>query len=147
MSLLWPVVAAGLIGVGLALQPVINGVSASILNSALAAAFLSLLVSALLVLVLFWLKAEPTRLNQIFDLPWWVFLGGLFGAVFVSGSVALVPVMGAASFFVCLIAGQLAGAVLADVIGAFGLEPRTLSVRKLAGVALAFAGVVLVRTG
>jgi transporter family-2 protein len=80
-------------------------------------------------------------------LPWWVIFGGLIGAVFVSGGIILVPVMGVASFFVCLIAGQLVGAVVADAIGAFGLEPRALSARKLAGVALAFAGVVLVRSG
>lgn len=147
MTWLWPVVAATLIGVGLSLQPVINGVSASVLNSALAAAIISLLVSGVLVFALFWLKGEPTRLGQLFDLPWWIVFGGLFGAVFVSGSVVLVPVMGAASFFVCLIAGQLVGSVVADVIGAFGLEPRALSARKLAGIVLAFAGVVLVRSG
>lgn len=147
MTWLWPMVAAVLIGLALAFQPLINGATASVLNSALAAATFSLLLSAITVFVLFWLNGAPTRVGQLFELPWWAVFGGLIGAIFVFGSTVLVPVMGATVFFVCFIAGQLIGAVVADAIGAFGLEPRSLSVRKLAGVALAFAGVVLVRSG
>ncbi|MFT7596112.1 MAG: transporter family-2 protein [Paracoccaceae bacterium] len=147
MTWLWPVVAAGLIGIALSFQPVINGASASVLNSAFAAATFSLLLSAATVFVLFCLSGAPTQASQLLQLPWWAVFGGFIGAVFVSGGIFLVPIMGAAVFFVCLIAGQLVGAVVADTIGAFGLEPRALSARKLAGVGLAFAGVVLVRWG
>lgn len=147
MSLLWPVVAAVLIGVALSFQPIINSASASVLNSAFAAATFSLLLSAVTVFVLFCLNGAPTQVSQLLQLPWWAVFGGLFGAAFVSGGIFLVPIMGAAAFFLCLIAGQLVGSVFADTIGAFGLEPQTLSVNKLVGVALAFAGVVLVRWG
>ena len=43
MVALWPVVLAVFIGAALSFQPVINNVSAGILNSALAAATISLL--------------------------------------------------------------------------------------------------------
>lgn len=147
MTWLWPMMVAVLIGCALSVQPVINSVTAGIFDSVFAAATFSLLLSAVTVFGLWWFSGAPTRPAQLFDLPWWAVLGGLIGAVFVSGGAMLVPVMGAAAFFVCLIAGQLVGSVLADMFGAFGLEPRALSVRKLAGVALAFAGVVLVRWG
>lgn len=147
MTWLLPVVAAVLIGIALSFQPVINGASASVLNSAFAAATFSLLVSAVTVFVLFCLNGAPTQASQLLNLPWWAVFGGIIGAVFVSGGIFLVPIMGAAVFFVCLIAGQLVGAVFADTIGALGLEPRALSIRKFAGMALAFSGVVLVRWG
>jgi transporter family-2 protein len=147
MTWLWPMLAAGLIGVALSMQPAINSASAGILQSAFAAATVSLVLSAITVFVLFWISGAPTRADQLLDLPWWVAFGGLIGAVFVTGGATLVPIMGAAVFIVCLIAGQLFGSVIADSIGAFGLEPRALSVRKLVGVTLAFAGVLLVRWG
>lgn len=140
-------IAACLIGFAISQQPAINGATAGALNSVFAAAAFSLTLSALTVFLLFWLSDAPTRPAQFLALPWWSVLGGLIGAVFVAGGAYLVPVTGAALFFVCLIAGQLVGAVIADTIGAFGLEPRALSARKLAGIALAFAGVLLVRWG
>lgn len=147
MTYLWPMLAAVLIGSALSMQPVINSVSAGVLNSAFAAAAFSLLLSAMTVFAIWWFSGAPTRPAQLLDLPWWAVFGGLIGAAFVSGGAILVPVMGATAFFVCLIAGQLVGSVFADTFGAFGQEPRALSVRRLAGVALAFAGVVLVRWG
>lgn len=147
MSPLWPVLAAVLIGAALSFQTAINSASASVLNSAFAAATFSLALSAVTVFVLYFVSGAPTPAGQWSQLPWWVMFGGFFGALFVSGSIVLVPIMGAAAFFLCLIAGQLAGAVIADTIGAFGLEPRAPSMNKLLGVALAFAGVVLVRWG
>lgn len=50
-------------------------------------------------------------------------------------------------FFVCVIAGQLVGAVIADYIGAFGLVSRDLSISKLVGVFMAFLAVLFVRFG
>lgn len=147
MTSLWPAVAAVLIGAAISFQPIINSTSASVLNSAFAAATFSLLLSAVTVFVLFCLNGAPTQVSQFLQLPWWAVFGGLFGAAFVSGGIFLVPIMGAAAFFICLIAGQLAGSVFADTIGAFELEPQALTARKLVGVALAFSGVVLVRWG
>lgn len=145
MGLYWSVPVAFAIGVALSQQPVINAVTSQILNSAFAAAAVSLGISTLIVLGMFAVSGAPTQPASFWSLPWWAVLAGLFGAVFVSGGAMLVPVMGATLFFLCLIAGQLTGAVVADTIGAFGVEQKALTWRKLAGVALAFAGVLLVR--
>ena len=147
MSVVWPMLLGVLIGVALSQQPVINGAVSQVLNSVFAAATLSLGLSALVVFALFWVTGAPTRPAQLMDLPWWTVFAGFIGAFFVAGSAMIVPITGAALFFVCLIAGQLVGAVAADAIGAFGMEPRPVSLTKLAGVALGFAGVVLVKWG
>jgi transporter family-2 protein len=147
MTWLWLTLVALAIGASLSVQPIINGSSAGILVSVLAAAALSLFISTVSVAVLFWLRGEPTLFSQLYQFPYWAVFGGLIGAAFVTGGAALVPVMGATVFFVCLIARQLLGAVMADSVGAFGMEARAFTMRKLAGVTLAFAGVVLVRSG
>ena len=147
MTWLWPIMAAISIGFALAFQPAINSSLAVILNSSFAAAAFSLLLSFIIVFALFCLSGPSIPPGQFVNLPWWAVFGGIFGAAFVSGSIFLVPVMGATTFFVCLIAGQLSGAVLADATGAFGLEVRSLSAKKLVGSGLAFCGVLLVRWG
>ena len=74
-------------------------------------------------------------------------MGGLIGVLVVAGSAAIVPVTGAAMFFVCLIAGQLLGSVALDHFGAFGLPEIQISPIRLIGVVLALAGVLLVQFG
>lgn len=139
------VVAA--LGAGLSQQAVINASVGQMLNGPVAAAALSMTVSALLLVAVTWWIGTPLRLGAVAALSGWSVLAGLLGAAFVAGSAFLVPVTGAALFFVCLVAGQLTGALVADAVGALGIEPRALSVQKIAGVALAFLGVVLVRFG
>ena len=147
MTWLLPIAVAISVGFILAFQPAVNSSLAMFLNSAFAAAAFSLLLSSITVFVFFCLSGASIAPGQFLNLPWWVIFGGIIGAAFVSSSIFLVPVMGATVFFVCLIAGQLVGAVVADAIGAFGLEVRTLSVSKFVGVVLAFVGVFLVRWG
>jgi transporter family-2 protein len=147
MTALWPMLAAALIGLAISQQPAINGATAGALGSAFAAAGFSLTISALLVIAMTWVRGTPPSLGQLAALPWWAVLGGVAGAIFVAGGAMLVPLAGAAVFFTCVIAGQLLGAVVADAVGAWGLEERAVSPRKLIGVALAFGGVVLVRWG
>lgn len=145
MNLYWTLPVAFAIGVALSQQAAINAATAQVLNSALAAAAFSLAVSTVIVLALLVASGAPTQPAAVLSLPAWAVLAGLIGAMFVSGGAMLVPVMGATLFFLCLIAGQLVGAVVADAFGAFGVEQKALSLRKLAGVGLAFAGVLLVR--
>ncbi len=56
----------------------------------------------------------------------------------------IAPVTGALVFFVCIIAGQLLGAMLADHFGAFGLTVREISLPRVMGLVLVLVGAVLV---
>jgi uncharacterized membrane protein YdcZ (DUF606 family) len=38
------------------------------------------------------------------SVPWWVYLAGFVGTVFVAGGVVIAPVTGALVFFVCVVA-------------------------------------------
>ena len=139
--------AAVAIGICFAAQPAINGTAARILGSPLTATALSIAITLASCLVAIPLFAGLPQPQAFAHLPWWVVFGGLIGVFVVAGSAALVPITGAAVFFVCMIAGQLIGAALVDHFGAFGIDARPVSAVKLMGIGLALAGVVLVRVG
>ncbi|MEO0820095.1 MAG: DMT family transporter [Pseudomonadota bacterium] len=142
--LLGPLLGAVAIGMAFAAQPAINAAAARVLASPVAAAAVSISITLSISLAaLLALRAAPAP-GALTALPWWVALGGLIGFLVVAGGVAIVPLTGAALFFVCLVAGQLVGAAIIDHIGAFGLPVREISPMRLAGIGLALAGVVLV---
>ena len=99
-----------------------------------------------MVLIAFTGYGEITR-ARIGQVPWWVYLAGIIGVIFVAGSVVIAPVTGALVFFVCLVAGQLIGSAVADHFGAFGLDVREISLARLGGIALVLAGAVLASNG
>ena len=139
--------AAVLIGAAFACQPAINAVAAKTLGSPLPATALSVAITLAASVVIMMASRTTPTVAMVLNLPWWVILGGLIGVLVVGGSVAIVPVTGAALFFVCLIAGQLVGSVLLDHLGAFSLPVREASLPRVAGTILTFAGVLLVRYG
>jgi transporter family-2 protein len=77
--------------------------------------------------------------------PWWAWSGGLFGAVFVTLAILLIPQLGAATFIGLLITGQMLTSLVLDHYGWLGLEQRSVDLPRLIGVALLVAGVVLIR--
>jgi transporter family-2 protein len=61
--------------------------------------------------------------------------------------VVIAPVTGALVFFVCVVGGQLLGAMIVDHFGAFQLAVRPISLLRLLGLALVLLGAVLVQRG
>ena len=78
-------------------------------------------------------------------LPWYAWLGGLYGAFFVAIAAFAAPRIGLASLITIGIAGQIAMALLLDHLGALGLPRDPISLGRVAGALLVVAGVVLVR--
>ncbi len=148
MTLWFYLASAVALGVLLAIQPLMNAVLARAIGSPYGAASISILVAFLGALALIAITGRgDTSRSALASVPWWIYLAGLAGTAFVAGGVVIAPVTGALLFFLCVIAGQLLGATLADHVGAFGLDIRPASLPRLAGIALVLAGVVLVRTG
>ena len=146
MSNLPYIFAALLMGAVLSLQPAINATMARILGNPLLAASISISISLLIVSVLWliWFN-DVGDLSRFKELPWWVVVGGVVGAVFVAGSIITAPVLGVALFFVCMVAGQLIGSTIIDHIGAFGLVVKPANTIKLLGLGFVIFGAVLVQ--
>jgi transporter family-2 protein len=72
---------------------------------------------------------------------------GLFAVAYLLGIGYGAPHIGVALFVAGVTAGQLAGAVVFDHAGAFGLDVHHASPARITGLALVFAGALIVRFG
>jgi bacterial/archaeal transporter family-2 protein len=88
--------------------------------------------------------ARP-RLAPLRRLPWWGWLGGFAGAIYVTSVFLLIPRIGAAATIGLTVAGQQLASLLVDHWGWLRLPRRPATRRRLAGVALLLAGVALVQ--
>lgn len=80
--------------------------------------------------------------------PWWAYLGGLCGAVFVVATLVAAPRVGVTTTFVAVIAGQVAAAALIDRFGWLGQPAVPLdTARVVAALLLVASLVLLIRSG
>jgi transporter family-2 protein len=148
MSVWIAMLAAILLGVLVTLQPLLNGILARALGSPFGATAISILVAGIgaIVMVAITGRGDMSR-AALATVPWWVYLAGLIGTVFVLGGVVIAPITGAVLFFVCIIGGQLFGALLADHFGLLGLPLRPASLERVLGLALVIGGALLAQRG
>ena len=106
----------------------------------------SLLVSLLVVIpALLALRAPPPQLGQTFQMPVWIWFGGVAGVVYITSALVLTPRLGATTFIVSVIAGQMLTSLLIDNYGLMGLPVKPVNLGRIAGVLLILAGMLLVQ--
>ena len=133
-------------GVALPVQFGINAQLANWLDSPVRAAFVSFLTGTIVLAGAAALVFKPLpSVSRLGHAPWWVWVGGAFGAFYVAGSIVAAPRLGAATLVAAIVAGQSLASVVVDHFGWVGFEPKHVSAGRLAGVVLVGAGVVLVR--
>ncbi len=144
------VVLAALAGMILPMQPGINSVLRNSLGSAWVAALVSFSVGTLVLLTtvtVLRISANPKIIpdtQAIRSAPWWAWLGGLIGAIFVSSSIVLAPKLGAVLFVGAIVFGQMFSSMLLDHFGASGFRQQPMNAGRITGVLLILAGVVLI---
>ncbi len=147
MGLWVPVTASILLGLVFSQQPAINAAISRAVGSPISAAAISVFITFVLLVIMVPFTGGSMRPATLIALPWWSVLGGVIGVAIVAGGAALAPMTGAALFFVCLVAGQLLGASVADHFGAFGLPERSISTTRVVGLTLVMLGALLVSRG
>lgn len=78
--------------------------------------------------------------------PWWAWLGGLIGSIYVIGVTLAAPPIGAALANILIICGQLLMSLFADTMGLFRTEAHPLTVFRVAGVVLLVIVVWLIKS-
>lgn len=81
--------------------------------------------------------------SKIAAIPWWPWLGGALGTLYVTTAISVTHRIGVAAMLAVVIAGQMAMSLLIDHFGWFHIPPRTLSGPRLAGALLVVTGMVL----
>lgn len=142
LLLLLAIAAGGCIPI----QAGINSILRRTLGEPMQAALVSFAVGTL-ALWAYSLAARHTwpSFSELAAVPWWLWTGGLLGAVFVTCTILLGPKLGAATMTAFMLLGQLAVSVVLDHFALVGFPEHPVSLLRLLGVAMLFGGAVLVR--
>ncbi|WP_409266791.1 DMT family transporter, partial [Pseudomonas sp. KCJK8521] len=132
--LVLPFALALLAGAVLPFQAAGNAAVGRALGHWLWGAFTSLTVSSLVVIfALLILRVPAPDMGKALQGPWWLWVGGVLGALYVAGAAALTPRLGAAGFLVLVVAGQIITAGGAEHFWGVGVGGKPLSLARVGG--------------
>ena len=139
VALLLSLAAGALVGVQRALNGQINEFSresyaTSLLNFMMGTTFL--LVFLIVAMAVSGEALEPLPMG-----PWWIYLGGFIGVIYIASTSLIVQHLGVLTFTVLSVGGQLAGSLVLDL-----LNPGTSSQvgwALVTGLALTYLGVIV----
>ena len=132
-------------GAATALQAPTNAKMMGAVGSPVNAAFVSFAVgTAALGILAVVLQVRPD-IAASRALPWYAWIGGLYGAIFVVAAAWGVPRLGVATTIILMVAGQLLLSVVLDHFGVMGMPKQPISLGRVAGIGLVIAGVLMVR--
>ena len=142
---LWGWRAAGVVfGMFSAAQTAINGQLGVAFGSAVGAALVSFAFGVVtLLLINLALRNRPTPGSLAG--PWWMWIGGFLGAMFVFGNAFLSPVIGTGLTVMTILLGLMTGSLLIDHFGLLGAHRKKVTLLQAVGLALMVAGVSLIR--
>ena len=78
-------------------------------------------------------------------MPWWGWVGGAIGALFITVSIVLTPRLGTALTLATMTVGQLLAALVLDHYGWLGAPVMRLSLPRVIGAACLLVGIALMR--
>lgn len=141
---------AALGGVASAAQGAANGELGQRLGSPPIAAVVNNAVGWVLLLVAWWSMPsirDGLRALRRARLPWWGYLGGAGGMLFVISSVYAVPVLGVAVFTIAQVTGNSAGGLAVDRVGLSPAGRLRLTGPRVIGALLGVTAVALSQAG
>jgi bacterial/archaeal transporter family-2 protein len=86
-----------------------------------------------------------THLKPSTTYPWYIWLGGVIGAIFVGYITWVNQQQGVALTFALVVSGQIFASLFIDHYGLFGSVVKTITTEKIIGAALILAGLVLIK--
>ncbi|HEY8677171.1 MAG TPA: DMT family transporter [Candidatus Dormibacteraeota bacterium] len=143
----WPYLLLMVVGgVVLPLQAGVNAQLATRTGDAIRAALVSFLVGAIALVILSLIPLRPGPAPAaLLQAPWWIWIGGLVGAMYVIFTIISAPRLGAATLVVAAVTGQAAASIALDNFGWAGFTRHPVTAGRMAGMALLVVGLVLVR--
>jgi bacterial/archaeal transporter family-2 protein len=137
---------SALAGIGVAIQTGVNSQLRHDTNNPIFTALISFTTGTIALLILYFgfFKTTPAfPVNYTFQ--WWKFIGGLMGVIYITVVVIAAPKIGAANALGFIVAGQFVAAIIIDHFGWMGMPVKTISLTRVAGVALLIVGAYLIQ--
>ncbi len=132
-------------GIAFVFQQTVNAGLRGSLGSGLWAGLTNFAVGGTAIgLVILMLREPVPTVEAVARAPWYAWLGGLLGALYIVGAVFIAPRIGAAALVALIVVGQMLTALAFDHFGILGIPVHAVSWARLAGAALLIAGAALV---
>jgi transporter family-2 protein len=145
-QLLWQL-AAVLSG---CLSAVVGAILASlgqVIGSAIQATTVLFAIATVVMIVFCCINGSVIKIRKAFtnDGPWWIWMGGILGAIIVYGNAWLIPLIGVSVFMMALLIGQLLLSLLMERNGWLGAPKKRISWIQYVGILIMLAGVFLIK--
>lgn len=136
--------AAALAGSAFVVQQAVNAGLKGALGSGIWAGLTNFVIGAVAIgLVILVLREPMPSFASASRAPWYAWAGGVLGALYIVGSVFLLPRIGTAALIALVILGQMLTSLTLDHFGILGVSVHEANWPRLAGAALLIAGVGL----
>ncbi|TWT58015.1 hypothetical protein KOR42_13840 [Thalassoglobus neptunius] len=129
-------------------QAIVNGRLGQSVQNPFLAAVISFLggTIVLTIALVIWSRGLPTVPSET-SIPWYLYTGGLLGAVYVTTVLCVVPTLGTANVIAAAIVGQLLMSLFIDQLGLLGVSQEPISLMKVCGAVLLIVGALLIQRG
>jgi transporter family-2 protein len=137
------IILALLSGVVIAIYLPMNSMISRIIGSPIAATiifFLGALFSSIIVFIIF---GDLKSIRNIIQVPPYLLVTGIAGALMVLLTVVLIPKIGARKMFLLLLSGQVIMAMIVSHFGLFESPRDPISIRKIIGAGAIIIGAVI----
>ena len=133
-------------GAAIAVQALANSRLRVALGTPVWAAIAQFIVGFAALVVIAVLTRQPAPdTGGLSRMPWWGWVGGAVGALFIVVSIVLTPRLGTALTLATITVGQLLAALVLDHYGLLGAPVVRLSLPRVLGAACLLAGIALMR--
>lgn len=101
-------------------------------------------LTALLVCLAVWLASDRASFTTLFQVePKYMLLGGAIGAFITYTVIKSMEMLGPARSVMFIVTSQLIIAYLIEVFGLFGVEKQPMEIKKVLGMGIMIAGIVI----
>lgn len=133
-------------GVLLPTQAGINAQLAKNLGHPLLAASVSFALGTLALLLFTLAFHIPLpEISRAMQAPWYFWLGGLLGVIYLTATIILAPLLGAATMIGLIVAGQMLASITLDHFGLVGYPVHPLGFWRAVGAIFLIAGVAIIQ--
>lgn len=141
---MWGIILALISGALMSIQGVFNTEVTKQTSLWVSTGFVQL--TAFLVCVIAWICTGRESITVLTEVrPWYLLTGGILGAFITITVVQSMGKLGPAEAVIIIVTSQVAVAYLIELFGLFGSDKADFSFRKLIGLAIAVAGIILFR--
>ncbi len=132
------------------LSAVVGAILASlgqVIGSAIQATTVLFAIATGVMIVFCCVNGSVIKVRKAFttNAPWWIWMGGILGAIIVYGNAWLIPMIGVSVFMMALLIGQLLLSLLMERHGWLGAPKKHISWTQFAGILIMLAGIFLIK--